>query len=84
MNPVSDQRVLEFLRTEAKVRRWIEDVAKVSLVGEDLLYALKDGVVLCQLMLEVDPNSIPRVQVLFVSCATCCYLQYMFLEKYED
>mmetsp|Transcript_4307 Transcript_4307/g.15157 ORF Transcript_4307/g.15157 Transcript_4307/m.15157 type:complete len:783 (+) Transcript_4307:172-2520(+) len=51
-----------FLEQRAAVRRWIEQTLQVRLQDDDLVEALKNGIVLCYIMLEVVPQSIPRIQ----------------------
>ena len=57
-----DQAVVEFLKRQQLAKNWIEEVLKVKL-GDDFLSALKNGIVLCYLMSEIDPGAIPTIQV---------------------
>eukprot|EP01112_Ceratiomyxa_fruticulosa_P020320 TRINITY_DN688_c0_g1_i1.p1 TRINITY_DN688_c0_g1~~TRINITY_DN688_c0_g1_i1.p1 ORF type:complete len:868 (+),score=238.12 TRINITY_DN688_c0_g1_i1:281-2884(+) len=58
---VNDAKVVDFLRAEHAVKSWIEQSLKIKL-GEDLPSALKNGIILCYLMEEIEPQSIPRIQ----------------------
>lgn len=62
MSRIGDSEVREFLKKQTLVKYWIEEVLKVRL-GEDLLQSLKNGIVLCYLMAEIEPLSIPKIQV---------------------
>lgn len=62
MTQVDDQTVIEFLKRQQVAKAWIEESLKVKL-GDDFLAALKNGIVLCYLMSEIDPQAIPYVQV---------------------
>jgi hypothetical protein len=46
--------------SEAKVKRWIEDVTGVTLDG-DLKTTLKSGVVLCELVNKIKPGAVEKV-----------------------
>lgn len=61
-NAVTDETVASFLLLQQAVRNWIEESLEVPLDKEDLLEALRNGVVLCYLMQEIDPPSIPKIQ----------------------
>ena len=76
MVQVDNNTVIEFLKKKTVVKNWIEEVLKVKL-GDDLIAALKNGIVLCYLMAEIEPLSIPKIQVcLLSSIATTFHLSY--------
>jgi len=58
---ISDDRVLEFARARAGIKAWLEEVLSVKL-SPNLHYDLKNGVVLCFLMNELDPALVPLVE----------------------
>eukprot|EP01130_Rhizamoeba_saxonica_P016478 TRINITY_DN7626_c0_g1_i1.p1 TRINITY_DN7626_c0_g1~~TRINITY_DN7626_c0_g1_i1.p1 ORF type:complete len:708 (-),score=155.76 TRINITY_DN7626_c0_g1_i1:72-2132(-) len=60
-NAVTDDRVYQYLCIKDSVKDWIQNVLSVSL-GDDLHAEFKNGVVLCYLMQELDPRSIPHIQ----------------------
>ncbi|KAG8454629.1 hypothetical protein GDO86_001013 [Hymenochirus boettgeri] len=47
---------------EVELKVWIEEVTGMS-IGPDFQKGLKDGVILCELMNKLRPNSIPKVNV---------------------
>ena len=67
---ISQQRIEQFVTLAHEVKRWIEQVLNVRLgtsvvaanVLPDLHTPLKDGIVLCHLMLRISERSIPRIQ----------------------
>eukprot|EP01116_Phalansterium_solitarium_P008506 TRINITY_DN22415_c0_g1_i1.p1 TRINITY_DN22415_c0_g1~~TRINITY_DN22415_c0_g1_i1.p1 ORF type:complete len:805 (+),score=344.21 TRINITY_DN22415_c0_g1_i1:98-2512(+) len=63
-NLIDDARVCEFIRTRRAVVSWIERVLELRAgqLGDDLHASLRSGALLCFVMLEIDPSSIPRVQ----------------------
>jgi len=58
---VTDDRVYQYLCTQKAVQNWIQKVLDVKL-ADDLHQALKNGIVLCYLMREIDERSIPMIQ----------------------
>jgi hypothetical protein len=58
---VTAERLTTFLNLENSVRTWIESTLNIPLRG-DFMEAIKNGIVLCYLMRELDEHSIPRVQ----------------------
>lgn len=62
MGLVGEAEVREFLKKQTLVKYWIEEVLKVRL-GDDLIQSLKNGIVLCYLISEIDPFSVPKIQV---------------------
>jgi hypothetical protein len=62
MSQVDDTAVSTFLKKQQIVKSWIEEVLQVKL-GDELLAALKNGIVLCYLMVEIEPRAIPSIQV---------------------
>jgi len=58
---VTDERLVLFQRTQRAVRDWIEMVLNIR-VSDDLQEALRNGVILCYLMQEIEERSIPRIQ----------------------
>ena len=61
---VDNSIVITFLKKQQIVKGWIEEVLDVKL-GEDLIAALKNGIVLCYLMVDIEPRAIPTIQVWF-------------------
>eukprot|EP01103_Thecamoeba_quadrilineata_P007729 TRINITY_DN17567_c0_g1_i1.p1 TRINITY_DN17567_c0_g1~~TRINITY_DN17567_c0_g1_i1.p1 ORF type:complete len:779 (+),score=170.94 TRINITY_DN17567_c0_g1_i1:108-2444(+) len=60
---IPDSRVDQYLLTEKSVTQWIEQVLNKKLPEpNDLHTSLKDGILLCQLMMEIDHSSIPHIQ----------------------
>ena len=59
---VDNNTVTTFLKKQIVVKSWIEEVLNVKL-GDDLIAALKNGIVLCYLMMEIEPLAIPSIQV---------------------
>jgi len=63
---VTDARLEQFLLTERAVLKWIEAVLELKeplpTDGRKTHILLRDGVLLCKLMQELDPKSIPRIQ----------------------
>eukprot|EP01088_Endostelium_zonatum_P019435 TRINITY_DN6708_c0_g1_i1.p1 TRINITY_DN6708_c0_g1~~TRINITY_DN6708_c0_g1_i1.p1 ORF type:complete len:703 (-),score=192.48 TRINITY_DN6708_c0_g1_i1:79-2187(-) len=59
---VPDESVLEFQYKQHSVKLWIEKILHIKLENEDLYSSLRNGVVLCYLMKELDPRLIPRIQ----------------------
>lgn len=47
---------------EAELKIWMEEVTGMS-IGPDFQKGLKDGVILCELMNKLSPNSIPKINV---------------------
>nr|ABG49505.1 calponin 2 copy B [Xenopus laevis] len=47
---------------ETELKVWIEEVTGMS-IGPDFQKGLKDGIILCELMNKLRPNSIPKVNV---------------------
>jgi len=56
-----DSRFCEFIRTLRSVRSWVEETLDITL-NDDLFISLKSGVILCYLMQQIEPGSIPRIQ----------------------
>eukprot|EP01102_Stenamoeba_stenopodia_P017514 TRINITY_DN6291_c0_g1_i3.p1 TRINITY_DN6291_c0_g1~~TRINITY_DN6291_c0_g1_i3.p1 ORF type:complete len:784 (+),score=250.28 TRINITY_DN6291_c0_g1_i3:93-2444(+) len=61
-NVVTDEKIAEFLATRQAIRDWIEEALEVPLDKQNLGECLRSGVILCYLMLEIDPSSIPKIQ----------------------
>lgn len=59
---VDNNDVSTFLKKYIVVKSWIEEVLDVKL-GDDLIASLKNGIVLCYLMVEIEPRAIPSIQV---------------------
>jgi hypothetical protein len=47
---------------EGEARRWIEEVSGLGLISGEFGDALKDGIVLCQLLNKIKPNSIRKIE----------------------
>ncbi len=65
MSQVDDSKVVEFLKRQILVKNWIEEVLKVRL-NDDLISSLKNGIVVCYLMIEIEHGSIPAIQVCYI------------------
>ncbi len=52
-----------FLTKQAEAKRWVEAVQQEKLPTPELFDALHDGSVLCNVMLHLDPDSIPRINM---------------------
>ena len=78
MSQVDNTTVITYLKKQIVVRKWIEDVLKVKL-GDDLISALRNGIVLCYLMVEIEPRSIPTIQVFIY---LIFYLSFFFFIFY--
>jgi hypothetical protein len=61
-NQVDNNAVANFLKKQLVVKSWIEEILQVKL-GDELIAALKNGIVLCYLMVEIEPSAIPSIQV---------------------
>ena len=85
MATVTDERLLEYLKKEEGVRRWIEKVFSnaIKLEGE-LVDLLKNGVTLAYLMEEIEPRSIPRIQEQTTQIYKFKENIYFFLSAIED
>lgn len=73
---MDDQKVIEFLKKQVLAKLWIEEVLQVKL-GDDLGAALKNGIVLCYLISEIEPGSIPNIQV----CLFAFFLVLLFFHR---
>jgi hypothetical protein len=70
MDDIPQQRIEEYVTRAHEVKRWIEQVLAIRLgkpvvsplVLPDLHTPLKDGIVLCHLMLRISERSIPKIQ----------------------
>eukprot|EP01101_Sappina_pedata_P002276 TRINITY_DN12522_c0_g1_i1.p1 TRINITY_DN12522_c0_g1~~TRINITY_DN12522_c0_g1_i1.p1 ORF type:complete len:812 (-),score=303.15 TRINITY_DN12522_c0_g1_i1:14-2449(-) len=58
---VSDERLSEYLKTQKNVHDWIESTLKIKL-DENLLEALRNGIVLVYLVNAIEENTILKLQ----------------------
>merc|ERR1712137_1078107 len=56
-----DKSVADHLNRESQLRQWIEQILQRPMVSRDLSVCLRDGTVLCHVMLNIQPRSIPIV-----------------------
>lgn len=65
-NAVTDARLEQFLLTERAVLEWIQSMLELKQPfprdGARAHSMLRNGVLLCQLMQEIEPKAIPRIQ----------------------
>ncbi|EGC39499.1 hypothetical protein DICPUDRAFT_96538 [Dictyostelium purpureum] len=61
---VTDERIVQYIKTKLLVKRWIEEVIEAPLSADDneeLEVSLKNGIALCTLLNIIQPNIVPKI-----------------------